>query len=318
MTYSTSEVTDMRPAPWMSAKARPVRSVALSPTRNPAPAAANDEIAVRERSRAGTITIDHRSFPRQHSLTAKVTSGSILVVVPQAGRVTVVAEGDMLSVEPGHIALLGRPHDAILVWSAGAIGEVLTLRRDGLQIAASKHLGSPRRLAAVAKSIELDEAFAAALAALRAGAASPVDTARSADDDLFHGALIALVIRRHLASELFLDVRSAREAIDYIRANHQADCSPAALAAITGVTERTLRERFRQCLGLSIAAVVQDVRLDWAHERLNGARESRSIGELARAAGFGSAGSLSKAYQRRFGEPPTQTRMRAVREAGAI
>lgn len=320
MTYATSEATDRRSTRW-TAQVRPTRSVALVPKASPAPVAANDAIAVRERSQAGSIAIDHRSFPRQHSLAAKITPSSLLIVAPRAGCVTVVAEGEVLAVDAGHIALLARPHDTILVWSAGAIGEILTLRRDGLQISASKHFGSPRRLATIAKLIEPDEVFSAALAALRANAASAAslsDTASSATDDAFHGALIDLATRRNFASELFLDVRSAREAIAYIRANHQADCSPAALAAITGVTERTLRERFRQCLGLSIAAVVQDIRLDWAHERLSSARESRSIGQLALAAGFGSAGGFSKAYQRRFGEPATQTRMRAVNEAGAV
>lgn len=320
MTYATSEATDRRSTRW-AAPARPARSGALSLKASPAPVAANDKIAIRERSHAGTIAIDHRSFPRQQSLTVKITPGSALIVAPLVGCVTVVAEGEALAVEAGHTALLARPQNMIFVWSAGAIGEVLTLRREALQISASGRFGSPRRLATVTKMIEPDDLFSAALAALRASAASAAsvaDTASSDIDDAFHGALIDLATRRNLASDLFIDVRSAREAIDYIRANHQADCSPATLAAITGVTERTLRERFRQCLGLSIATVVQDIRLDWAHERLSSARESRSIGQLALAAGFSSAGGFSKAYQRRFGEPATHTRMRAVNEAGAV
>jgi len=222
-------------------------------------------------------------------------------------------------VEVGEIALLGRPQGVALVWSGGACGDLLTVRRDQLQICASRHFGEPRRLAAIDRLLQRDEAFLEALAALKARRVS----AKPAGDSLsieceadFHQALIVLAVRRDLADELFLDVRSAREAIAYIRANHQRDCSPAALAAIAGVTERTLRERFRQCLGVSIATFVQDARLDWAHARLITARESRSISDLAKAAGFSTAGGFSKSYLRRFGEPATYTRMRAVRDAG--
>ena len=99
-----------------------------------------------------------------------------------------------------------------------------------------------------------------ALAALMASALPvkpAIESVPSDGDADFHLALVALAERHDLADALFVDVRSAREAMAYVRANHHRDCSPAALAAIAGVTERTLRERFRQCLGVSIAAFVQ-------------------------------------------------------------
>lgn len=320
MSYSTCEATDMRTAASAAATA-PATRKASAFSIVPAAPAPEGEAAIRRRSRVASILIEHRSFPLQQSIAAKVKPGAILLLAPSNGHLTIVAETGAWTVEPGHVALLCRPQDLTLVWSAGARGDILFVRRDLLQICASRHFGEPRRLAAADRAIKADRAFADALASLIARSASvrpAADSAASGHEADFHSALLAFAERQDLADELFVDVRSAREAIAYIRANHQRDCSPVALAAVAGVTERTLRERFRQCLGVSIASFVQEVRLDWAHGRLITARESRSINDLARAAGFQSAGAFSRSYVRRFGEPATQTRMRAVKEAGSI
>ena len=320
MTYSTCEATDMRAVATGNAELFSTRKVSVLSVVPPVPAP-DGEATVRRRARAGSIVIEHRSFPRQHSLSARIKPGAVVLLVPSSGRVTVVTDGNSLTVEPGQVALLARPQDGTLVWSAGACGDILHIRRDLVQICASRYFSEPRRLGAADTRIAADRPFMEALAALMASALPvkpAIESVPSDGDADFHLALVALAERHDLADALFVDVRSAREAMAYVRANHHRDCSPAALAAIAGVTERTLRERFRQCLGVSIAAFVQDVRLDWAYARLTTARESRSIHDLARAAGFNTAGAFSKSYLRRFGESATQTRARAVQEAEAV
>lgn len=105
--------------------------------------------------------------------------------------------------------------------------------------------------------------------------------------------------------------RSVQRAIDHVRANPHDGLSIHDLAQAAGVTAGTLRRNFRTCLGVSVTQLVQQIRLEWVRSRLESATESRSIGELSLAAGFGASGMLARAYQRRFGETPSQTRARA-------
>jgi transcriptional regulator GlxA family with amidase domain len=97
--------------------------------------------------------------------------------------------------------------------------------------------------------------------------------------------------------------------------NHCRPFDTEALAAVVGVTGQTLRKGFRSCLGMSVKEYIQSVRLDWAHERLSGGCDGRPIAEIARRAGFAASPPFSRAYLKRFGEPPSQTRARAVRIA---
>lgn len=317
MTFSTSDTADFQEASGLISAASSAGSVAVMTPARSVRTPPNGEPVIRQRLRLGTMLVERRTFPRQQPVSTRINPKSVLLVAPTKGRVEIVAPGGTLTVGSGDVALLARPNETVLVWAAGAHGSVVHLQRGRFQICANRHFGEPRRLAAVDRVMHGDASLADALNALTerdATASSAAAPQYLDEEERLHRALIAAAEREGMANEIFADVRSVREAVAHIRAHHQADCSLAALAAITGVTERTLRERFRHCFGLSITTFVQEVRLDWAHERLSSARESRSIGNLARAAGFATAGTFSKSYQRRFGEPATQTRANAVRD----
>ncbi|EDX79522.1 transcriptional regulator, AraC family protein [Brevundimonas sp. BAL3] len=85
------------------------------------------------------------------------------------------------------------------------------------------------------------------------------------------------------------------------------------LAAAVGVTRETLRKNFRAGLGVTVAGFIRSVRLDWANERLISGRETRSVADIAVAAGFRSSSTFSRAYFERFGINPSLARARAVR-----
>lgn len=83
----------------------------------------------------------------------------------------------------------------------------------------------------------------------------------------------------------------------------------AELAAIAGVTLRSLERLFARQLGTSIAAHGQGVRLDRARLLLR--QSARPILEVADLCGFESASHFSRAFRSRYGHPPRAERSAA-------
>jgi AraC-like DNA-binding protein len=160
------------------------------------------------------------------------------------------------------------------------------------------------------------EGFGADLDDLLRRAREATGPAGASAQDRFIDRLVAAIERQQLAPAVFLLARSVKRAMDQVRESG-GQCDGDALAAAAGVTSRTLRNSFRACLGLTLATFIQQEQLETVRRQLASARESRTIQAIAEAAGFASAIAFSRAYQRCFGETPTQTRVRAVREAGS-
>ena len=80
------------------------------------------------------------------------------------------------------------------------------------------------------------------------------------------------------------------------------------LCALTGVNERTLRSCCAEFLGISPSRYVLLRRLKQARTALRDAdRATVSVGEIARACGFGELGRFVRAYKTFFGETPLTT-----------
>ncbi len=87
------------------------------------------------------------------------------------------------------------------------------------------------------------------------------------------------------------------------------------IIAATGVSGSTVRRAVLAETGAQLAQFILRIRLDQAHAWLSTNRESRRVAQIAAALGFASAVTFGRSYQRRFGESPTETRKRAVRDA---
>ncbi|WP_083793351.1 helix-turn-helix transcriptional regulator [Brevundimonas sp. BAL3] len=107
--------------------------------------------------------------------------------------------------------------------------------------------------------------------------------------------------------------RSVLDAIRCVEDDRDRAWDVETLAAAVGVTRETLRKNFRAGLGVTVAGFIRSVRLDWANERLISGRETRSVADIAVAAGFRSSSTFSRAYFERFGINPSLARARAVR-----
>ena len=78
------------------------------------------------------------------------------------------------------------------------------------------------------------------------------------------------------------------------------------LAALAGVSRSRFMELFRNIVGVTPSSYLTEWRLALARRALADGERVKSI---AARVGFGSAAAFSRAYTRRFGHPPVQTRL---------
>lgn len=88
---------------------------------------------------------------------------------------------------------------------------------------------------------------------------------------------------------------------------HDRDLTPAAVAAMVGVAERTLYRAFEQAGYPTPGAVLRGVRLARAHRRLSEALPV-DLTELARETGFPSPRRFREAFRERYGRTPAEFR----------
>src|SRR3546814_3713003 len=134
---------------------------------------------------------------------------------------------------------------------------------------------------------------------------------------LLHCALVARLAGRYGVDELCPQSRSITLAMRQIEEHCERAWDAESLAAATGVTVPTLRRGFRACLGTSIGTFIQQARLQWAYTCLASGHDSRQMTAIAESVGYRTAGSFSRAYQKRFGDRKS-TRLNSVTNAHLV
>lgn len=102
--------------------------------------------------------------------------------------------------------------------------------------------------------------------------------------------------------------RAVERAIAFMDAHYGEEIGPSRLAAAAGASVRTLQYAFRKALDTTPTAFLKTIRLDKAREALSRPGGEQSVTEVAFACGFNHLGEFSRAYARRFGEAPSETR----------
>ena len=101
--------------------------------------------------------------------------------------------------------------------------------------------------------------------------------------------------------------RGVRRTLDAMRANVGHNWRLAELAAIAGVSGRTLQRQFLTFVGKTPRAVLREIGFECARrELLQGALDAK-IMDVALRCGFPHCGRFSIGYRRRYGETPSQT-----------
>lgn len=101
--------------------------------------------------------------------------------------------------------------------------------------------------------------------------------------------------------------RGVKRALEAMRAGVGRDWSVAALAAVSGVSSRTLQRQFRTFLGKTPHAALRDLRFDCARREFLQSLPHAKVMDIALRCGFPHSGRFSVEYHRRYGETPTQT-----------
>jgi AraC-like DNA-binding protein len=125
------------------------------------------------------------------------------------------------------------------------------------------------------------------------------------------GLLLCLPHRYH--DELMMPAQAGppqaiRRALDAIHDEPERAFGVADLAAVAGMSVRSLQEGFRQHLGCAPMAYVQQVRLGRAHDALRRADPQRvTVASVAHRWGFAHLGRFASAYRKKFGVSPSVT-----------
>lgn len=109
----------------------------------------------------------------------------------------------------------------------------------------------------------------------------------------------------HLAAEFSDDAR-VRRVQRHVLENPEKSLSLSLLTRLAGMSERSLRRRFKDITGSTIFRYIEDVRLAHARDLLE--RTEQSIEAVARTSGFGTATTLRRTFNRRLGVTPSAYR----------
>ena len=144
-------------------------------------------------------------------------------------------------------------------------------------------------------------------------------------ESLIYQPLIAEQLRSSVLSGLLLSIphryhdeltgpatagppRAIRRVVDAVHDEPERPFTVADLAAIAGMSVRSLQEGFRRHVGYTPMAYLQQERLLRAHESLRRADPLRvTVAAVAHRWGFAHLGRFASAYRGRFGEAPSDT-----------
>ncbi|MGZ3281608.1 MAG: helix-turn-helix domain-containing protein [Xanthobacteraceae bacterium] len=101
--------------------------------------------------------------------------------------------------------------------------------------------------------------------------------------------------------------RSVRRVLDAMHANVGHGWNVTGLAAVAGVSGRTLQRQFLAFLGKAPHAVLRDISFDRARRELLRGSSGAKVADVAQRCGFLHGGRFSVEYRRRYGETPSQT-----------
>src|SRR3954454_9728610 len=110
--------------------------------------------------------------------------------------------------------------------------------------------------------------------------------------------------------------RHVRRALAYLRQHVAESVTLADLAAVAGVSERTLRRNFPRFIGLSPLAYLRRLRLTAVRNDL--LRGEGAVSRIAARHGFSHFGRFASAYRDCFGETPSATSRVAQRDFQAV
>jgi len=101
------------------------------------------------------------------------------------------------------------------------------------------------------------------------------------------------------------------KAEEYMRANLDEPLTVSEIAAVVGVSPRSLQLAFRQVRSAAPREILALMRLHLVHERLKSDRSAAGVTEIVLECGVANIGRFASSYRKFYGEKPSATRRRA-------
>jgi len=269
----------------------------------------------------GPLTVGELTFAGPVSLVVAELD-AYHVSLPSAGRMQARHAGHDVVGTPSNGVVFGPGGPVYSMHGANSVELAVKIERDALEQELAALLGHP-----IEGPIDLPPAIDLSIGP----AHSWKRLVRLLHDELdFHDSLlrqplIAEQMRSSVLGGLLLSVphryhaeltgtgvpgppRALRRAVDVIHDEPERPFTVADLAAIAGMSVRSLQEGFRRHLGRTPMAYLQQQRLLRAHETLREADPTgTTVAAVAHRWGFAHLGRFASAYRKRFGEPPSET-----------
>ena len=205
-----------------------------------------------------------------------------------------------------------------MTWNEGCEKLIVLIRREAVE--AQFESLTHRRMRAIEfeTGVELTGVVGRAIlqhAQLMLDAAETSDGVPDAYRTLLRDGLTTLLLSR-LASSVTsafsqpapaADPIAVRRAQDFMAANAERAISMAEIAAVSGVSLRSLQDAYRKARGVTLGDGLLLLRLERFRQSLLSVDTLGSVADAAFAAGFGHLGRAAAAYRAHYGEAPSET-----------
>lgn len=205
-----------------------------------------------------------------------------------------------------------------MVWNEGCEKLIILIRREALEAQFEALTHEQSRAIEFDTGVDLTNPVGVGLwqhAQLMLGAAENSAAIPDAYKALLRDGMTTLLLTGLASNKTLLlsrpapaaDPLAVKRAQEFMRANAERPLSMAEIAAVSGVSLRSLQDAYRKTKGMTLGEGLLALRLERFRTALLAREGYPSVAEAAFAAGFGHLGRAAANYRDRYGETPSET-----------
>lgn len=274
--------------------------------------------AVHRSARQGFYSLNAVSYGCEVDIDPGELSRFFLLQIPVAGTAIVRCGKDTALAQAGETATLLSPTlSTRMHWSDGCQKIIVLMEREAMERQWTQMIDRPGRPIEFTTGINLASAAGHLLmnhVRLMLEGAEAVDVPAHYRIRLGEDLMILLLSSFPHSQGSFLeasarasDASAISRAEEWVRANISRPFSVTEIATASGTSLRSLQEMLRRNKKTTLTRMIETIRLEAFRDMLVNSRFQRSVTESAFAAGLGHLGRAAIAYQKRYGETPSQT-----------
>jgi AraC-like DNA-binding protein len=256
--------------------------------------------------------------------------GSYHVNVPVSGQVVSwCGERQMIATPQRAAVFTPREHSVIPFWGADATQICIKIDRAALESEMAHILGRPvdKHISfdlemdltspAGARWLSMVELLIETVGDLRA---VPTNGRANHVECLERSLISGLLVQQphSMTYQMYAPVearnpRAVQKVLDHIESVPGSQFTMSDLAVVAGISSRQLQNLFHEQFGMSPMTYVRQARLDGVRRDLRRGVDGTKVSAVAFSWGFNHLGRFAQHYERKFGEPPSQTLRAALK-----